>query len=358
MNKDEIYERNYIKGKNNYYWHACNDSVADGNCSKNHNSNSCDCESKCNVCCTGPAGPTGPEGPPGPGFPPITPSSSQTVYVSKGGNDITGDGTFNNPFATIPRAMASITDSSPAKRYAIMVDTGNYVESFSLKANVMVIGSERVVVRIGTSGSFININDPTWSVSGDNRSGFHGVALIASTLSFDFTAQSSVEGKLFFDDDAFNNTLVFTAFNSINQVTIQSSILVSGYTQTGINMLLVSSEIINGALITVNSSALSNTILQAIGGGSNGSLTATHTSGAAIEIFLLGFTIQNTLSASGSCDVTASVNSIPINLSFTGGATLTLINDAHALAYTPATPANWNPIPTTVQEALDQLAIP
>lgn len=32
-----------------------------------------------------------------------------------------------------------------------------------------------------------------------------------------FTAQLSVEGKLFFDDDTFNNTPVFTAFNSINK---------------------------------------------------------------------------------------------------------------------------------------------
>lgn len=123
-------------------------------------------------------------------------------------------------------------------------------------------------------------------------------------------------------------------------------------------MIVVNSQFVNGGIITVNSSTLANTILQAAGGSTDGSLTATHTSGATIQILLLGFTILDSLSASGSCGITAAVNSIPINFSFTGGATLTLVNDTNALAYTPSNPVNLSPVPTTVQDALDQLAIP
>jgi hypothetical protein len=154
---------------------------------------------------TGEQGATGAPGLTGPGFPQISPSSSWMVYVSKGGNDINGDGTINNPFATIPKALTSIVDAAPTKRYSIMVGPGNYIESFSLKANVMVIGVDPILVRIGSERSSIDINDPTWSVSGDNRSGFKKVALVASTLTFDFAAQSSAEGELYFDNVRCNN---------------------------------------------------------------------------------------------------------------------------------------------------------
>lgn len=307
---------------------------------------------------TGPTGATGSTGPTGPGFPPIAPSSSRMVYVSKGGNDITGNGTTNNPFATIPKAMTSIVDAAPTKRYSIMVGPGNYIESFSLKANVMVIGVDPILVRIGSGEGSIDINDPTWSVSGDNRSGFEKVALVASTLTFNFTAQSSVEGKLYFYNVRCNNTPVFTAFNSINQAVIQNCMFFSGYTQTGMLIVLSNTDFVAGGWITVNSSALADTTVLATGGGTDGSLMATHTSGTAISISLIGFTILGTLSASGSCTVRAAANSIPIGTSLTGGAALTFINDAHSLAYTPANPDNWSPVPATLQEALDQLAIP
>ena len=119
---------------------------------------------------------------------------------------------------------------------------------------------------------------------------------------------------------------------------------------------LSNTDFVAGGLITVNSSALADTTLLATGGGSDGSLVSTYTSGTAISISLIGFTILGTLSASGSCNVRAVGNSIPIGISFTGGASLTFINDAHSLAYKPANPANWSTIPATVQEALDQLA--
>lgn len=306
---------------------------------------------------TGVPGGTGSAKPTGPGFPLIAPSSSQTVYVNKGGNDITGDGTMNDPFATIAKAMTSIVDAAPAKRYSIMVGPGNYIESISLKANVMVIGVNPIVVNIGSDESYIDINDPTWSVSGDNRSGFEKVALVASTLRFDFTAQSSVEGKLYFHNVRCNETPFFTAFSSINQAIIQNCMFFSGYTQTGMLIVLSNTDFVSGGLITVNSSVLGDTTVLATGGGSDGSFMSTYTSGKAISISLIGFTILGTLSASGSCNVRAAANSIPSGISFKDGASLTFINDAHSLAYTPANPANWSTVPATVQEALDQLAI-
>ncbi|HWQ42700.1 MAG TPA: hypothetical protein VN456_11795 [Desulfosporosinus sp.] len=292
-----------------------------------------------------------------PGEAPKVLSSSRMVYVSKSGDDIIGDGTINAPFATIPKAMNSIVDAAPSRRYSIMVGPGHYIENISLKANVMVIGVNPIVVHIGSDESFIDINEPTWSVDGDNRSGFEKVALVASTLTFDFTVQSSVEGKLYFQNVRCNETPFFTAFSSINQAIIQNCMFFSGYTQTGMLIVLSNTDFVAGGLITVNSSALGDTTVLATGGGSDGSFMSTYTSGTAISISLIGFTILGTLSASGSCNVRAAANSIPAGISFTEGASLTFINDAHSLAYTPANPAHWSTVPATVQEALDQLAI-
>ncbi|HEY8911402.1 MAG TPA: hypothetical protein VIM51_14150 [Desulfosporosinus sp.] len=296
-------------------------------------------------------------GPTSPEFPPIVLSRSQMVNVSKGGNDITGDGTMSNPFATIAKAIDSIDDASPTKRYSIMVGPGDYIEGFSLKANIMIIGVNPIVVNIGSSESFIDIDDPSWSIGGDNRSGFERVSLVASTLTFDFTAQSSVEGKVYFYNVRCNTTPVFTAFNSTNQALIQNCMFFTGYTQTGMLIVLSNTDFVAGGLITVNSSALGDTTVLATGGGSDGSLMSIYTSGTPISISLIGFTILGTLSASGFCNVRAVANSIPAGISFTGGASLTFINDAHSLAYSPANPANWSTVPVTVQEALDQLAI-
>ncbi|HEY8911401.1 MAG TPA: hypothetical protein VIM51_14145 [Desulfosporosinus sp.] len=151
--------------------------------------------------------------------------------------------------------------------------------------------------------------------------------MTAHTL-FSRNLPPSGEGKLFFYGVRCNNTPVFTAFNDINQVTIQDCMFFSGYTQTGTVLILSNTDFVNGGLITVNSSALANTIVLATGGGTDGSLTATYTVGTAISVFLIGFAILGTLSASGSCNVTAAANSIPIGASFTGGAALTFINDA------------------------------
>ena len=50
------------------------------------------------------------------------------LYVSKNGNDETGNGSHDNPFATIYEANKSITDASYKKRYIIKVEDGIYTD--------------------------------------------------------------------------------------------------------------------------------------------------------------------------------------------------------------------------------------
>src|SRR5690606_29656035 len=111
----------------------------------------------------GPAGvqgPQGPPGPPGPGCEPPLPAAMQIVYVNKAGDDLTGDGSECRPFLTVTAAMASITDASPVKRYAIMIGPGSYTEPLiHLKANVQLIGASTLLTRLSIP---FDILDPSW----------------------------------------------------------------------------------------------------------------------------------------------------------------------------------------------------
>nr|DAI03039.1 MAG TPA: asparaginyl-tRNA synthetase [Caudoviricetes sp.] len=51
-----------------------------------------------------------------------------TIFVSTGGSDETGDGTEENPYATIYKANETITDSSETNKYEIIVKQGTYTD--------------------------------------------------------------------------------------------------------------------------------------------------------------------------------------------------------------------------------------
>lgn len=50
------------------------------------------------------------------------------VFVATSGNDATGDGTKENPYATIYKANETITDSSETNKYEIIVKQGTYTD--------------------------------------------------------------------------------------------------------------------------------------------------------------------------------------------------------------------------------------
>ena len=54
--------------------------------------------------------------------------SMNYIYVSKNGSDVNGDGSKENPFATIYHANESITDNSKNKKYTIIVGQGTYTD--------------------------------------------------------------------------------------------------------------------------------------------------------------------------------------------------------------------------------------
>jgi hypothetical protein len=273
--------------------------------------------------------------------------------------------------------MASITDASPTKRYAISIGPGTYTESLiHLKANVQLVGTSTLLTRLAIP---FDINDPSWFETGfinDNRSGFVDLTLLTGPLDFNFQIASSFSGKLFFVSVNITPTPVFTALTtSVNQVNIRDSMLSAGYTQNGINMVMFASFVSSGN-ITINSQATTDAQVNLVGGGINGNVIINVQSGHIpidplnLTSFAITENIFNPFPNSGRLIVNgvnnvitrvrATVDSIPIRSRVTLIGTNTFlvrVDDAFGLAYTPTNPGNWiAPPPTTVQEALDRIA--
>jgi len=289
-------------------------------------------------------------------------SQLQQVYVNAGGSDTTGNGSQGNPYATISKALTMIVDATPFKRYSIMVGPGNYTDNFSLKANVGITGQFQLITRIGGQ---ININDPSWNDpagNNDNRSGFTNVALTGSSLTFDFTAQASGAGKLYFQNTSFNVGPTFTAYSDINQVRLTSCYSFAGYTLTGCNSQMF--QCYNqGGVISMVSSPNCSTLLEAQDGVNEGTLSISYTAANiyTVSCTLIGMVQRGAIAVSGaSASLSATSDSISIASGLptvTSGGTFTMLSDVKGIAYTPATASNWGAtVPTTLQQAIDLLA--
>lgn len=283
---------------------------------------------------------------------------TQVIYVNKGGNDSTGNGSISLPYLTIATANTSITDASGVtpKRYIISIGPGDYSDSFALKANVFLVGTYTIGTRLtGT----ITLNDSSWTTA-DNRSGFKDLQLTTSQT-FDFTTQSSSEGKLYFYNVRLNG-ITFVGFNAINQALFFLCEFFSNYVQTAVACYLNACFFNPSLSVTLNPSSLTGNITAFTAHGTSGgslTLTATSNSTNAVQINLYN-SVMSTINLNGTgagCTLNATVSSLPTrtNITLSNGATITRLNDAYGLAYTPTTNNSWTSVPTTVQSGLDNI---
>jgi hypothetical protein len=169
---------------------------------------------------------------------------AQTKIVSKSGDDLTGDGTFTKPFATIAAAMASITDAAPTKRYAIKVEAGAYTEgALTLKPNVFVVGDLKEAVRVTASSVAL---DSSFSGSADNRSGM-GRIILTGDCNFDWDAVTSAAGKLYFTEVSFSSAVTMNGgTNAIAQAQFDACQIFGTLTISGINVGVFKDNICHG----------------------------------------------------------------------------------------------------------------
>ena len=314
-----------------------------------------------NTGATGPAGNTGATGPTG-SISSNPPTVTQMIYVEKGGSDVTGDGTIGNPFLTVTHAMSTITDSSPTKRYGIIVGVGRFDEAaLTITANVFIVGQGPLLTRISTTGLTLG-NGWNPGFNSDDRSGFENLTIAGSPIVIDFTSvglpQGAQSGKFYIYESWINPAITFTGNYSINQAIVQNSRFFDTVT---VNDLFFEGDWSNFQAVVGNGTnpANQNSSINFFNSTTTG-LTITTIAGVPFPGNGFGSSNIGSLNANGAgAIITGSVDFFPIRslITLTGGATIAYLNDANGLGYTPTNPANWLVVPTNVQQALDDLAL-
>jgi hypothetical protein len=300
-----------------------------------------------------------------------TPTSNQYYYVSgSSGNDVTGDGTYNLPFATIAKAMSLITTANSANRFIIKIIGTKLQEptDIILKSYVYIVGDQ-------VDGTYVRINNGAGSIIPDPISiGTSAQGSRCGLANIDFGGGTSLKWDLF---SIGPNIGTPSCVLVLDNVQISGSFTYKGRTP-GIDFLEVFSCIIFGTTLidacnnnAASSSFISATTLSATNGPSSSQYQSCFfdtglTIGAAgtyanFEEFSGSQITGGNLTINDSASLITlktDVASYPLhaNVTITGTPSITFLNDAYALAYTPTTPANWAVVPTSAQQAFDYLA--
>ena len=249
-----------------------------------------------------------------------TVSIAQQVFVTKNGDDSTGTGTLDKPFATIAAALNSITDASPTKRYVVAVKAGAYTEgALALKANVFIVGEHRDSVRVTASSVALH---SSFSGSADHRSGFARL-ILTGACTFNWTTVTSAAGKLYFNEVSFSSAVSMTGYNNaIAQAQVDTCAFFGALTISGINVGVYQNNV-NFAMTTLNQHPSGGMVSLLVANGSrmDGGLTLNATTNdfnRRCSAFLYSSRVGSlTINGpSAYCDVT--IDSLPLN-----GATIT-----------------------------------
>ncbi len=296
-------------------------------------------------------------------------SQTLSVYVDKSGNDTTGDGTPNKPYATIAKAYSVITDASTIKRYAIKVGTGRFDEgALVVKPWIWLVGIERTATRV-TSTSDLSL-DPSFA-NGNFRFGFKDLLISGSNgVNFDMQTLGG-SGSIVCEAQSFfvNNKFVYkcrTTADFLESWDCQ-------WLGTGASYAL---EFYAGALLLKNAYLQNTLLISDVGGSENvfatangiflaaGNVTINRTRNNTFQVDLgaidysysSGGTLALSNTTTGNLEVYVDSTAVPRTLTTSGSVLLTRVNTAQSIGYTPTTSANWITAPSTVQGALDNLA--
>jgi hypothetical protein len=248
-----------------------------------------------------------------------------SAYADITNGDDTNNGSVIEPFQTMTAAQSSLATEALTIKCQVFIAPGNYPENLSLGSNIWVTGTGRLTCRVNGN---VDINNTTWNVNADYRSGFYSCDL-RGNLIFDFTTQpNNQQGKIYIEDCWVNNAPTMTAANTVNQVIITDCLLFSGVVSTGGEYLLQGCYCAGD--VNINSSSVASTSFQAQNGSMGGNYSFTAAAGQSIQVTLSGTAISQTttLNASGNVQIVADYLSLPppSNITLSGGATLQIVS--------------------------------
>jgi hypothetical protein len=291
----------------------------------------------------------------------FTPTTQEMVYVAANGNDTTGNGSVLFPYLTIGHALSTITTSSATNPYVVNLGPGTYNETaLKIPVWVFLVGSMQQPTKIIDSSGAISINSATYS-SGSQRLGFQNLNFINSTgLTIDFQAiGGSGSNDVYINNCQIVGPVVMRGRGS-DTVTAYNNQIFGTYTSSSMQEVWYGGYFDN--TVTYNTAGVTG---QTIGPESTGvnyfdNLTFTSSgSGNTMTPTLISSQVSGTLTID-QATTNLSADEVSLNagisLSRTNGGLITYLSLAAYEGYTPATSANWSPVPTQVAGALDTLA--
>ena len=262
------------------------------------------------------------------------PPPVQLRYVATTGSDVTGNGSFAQPFATGSHALSTITDASPSKPYVILFSSGAFTDDIALKSNIALKGVD-------------SSDRPTFSgalsIDGGYTAGNPtGIAdcIFSAAQALDFSALSSPPFALF--DVEFVGT--FSLTGAVASVRVNRFGSDTHFIDTPMHSqgnVFASSD--GGATVeadTVDVTWLSN------GDDFGSALNVIATAPQTLDAELVGSQVggHNTLSLTGAgVTFSGTAGAIPPGVTLTGGAAAaTLWTLGNSIGYSAHTPGNWS----------------
>jgi hypothetical protein len=247
--------------------------------------------------------------------PTATVAQENVVYVATGGNDTTGNGSIEAPYATYAKAVTSIGSAATStNNYAVAFSPGNYAQSILLAPWIWIAGFDisgttalngNVSLGSGFAGSSTVISGiSSATVNGNVDLNFLGLGSTNGNAQFSnvvFEGTYSIEGN----GDAANEVgLIACGFG--NPVTAQD--------------IQLNSDDSSFAGLTVTAPSFGSTI-NLSGGVNQGNLSVTGSAHAA-TVSSIGAALVGSLTLSGTnATYTASLSGVPTgSLTFSGGA--------------------------------------
>jgi hypothetical protein len=288
----------------------------------------------------------------------LLPVNSETVYVSKAGNDTTGNGSPTSPFLTIGKAFSVITDSTISKAYVVEVGGGVFTETnltFPVWTFLKGSGIQATSI-IDTSGN-INLASSGFS-SGSQRAGMQDLRLRQTNLVGNLQSVGGSGSDQFYLNNVQVDQAVTIMGRGGDASTIVNCKIFGTYTNSAMSDLVIST-VFAGAVIDNDSGSPGTSTYTPVYISCEflGNVTISAAGPSSVNATITGSPVFGTLTVSGStATLAADSTTIGSSVTTTSGGSFTRISNAYGTGYTPTTSSNWNTVPTYVTTALDDLA--
>ncbi len=289
---------------------------------------------------------------------PEAPSVNKWVFVSQYGNDTTGDGTYDHPYATTTKALSIISDASTTNRYGIHIRGTVSEATIYLKPYVWYFGDTWGCSRLNaTSTNAIQLS-PGAFTSGNSRCGMTNVYMTGSTgIDLDFIAQTASGSHVVEMDNLGVNGAVSIKSNNTNQYfQWRGSFCFSNFTFHGCLGFCSDAFIAGNVLVDNGTAGVVGQGLNLINCLVGGNVTLTGDGTHSNVLQLTACTVAGSTTVTGASS-TLMVDGISLSakasVSVSSGGALTRTTDAYAIGYAPTVSGNWLTQPNNVYDALD-----